>query len=273
MTIEISPVEDRWVAFDTLAATYQVRPGYSEEALVALVELLESAKAGRHVMIDVGAGTGIFTRQLAEYFPEADVIGLEPNAAMRQVASQASQETINYLDATASSLPFEAQSLSVVAAAGAVHRFDRPAFFAEAARVLKPEGVLMLLDNPARPEGARFHSEYLSLQEGLVPAFRRGMNSDGFGGYIDMDLVGELATHTEFNHVHQGAWPFDDYLDEDRFLALAESSSINIKAMRQIGRDPFLEQVKVLHRAHANAHGFVRMSFLTVATFARRGAL
>ncbi|MBB3458812.1 ubiquinone/menaquinone biosynthesis C-methylase UbiE [Rhizobium sp. BK313] len=258
--------DQRWSVFDALAPTYQARPDYLDDALDRLDTLLGDRRQAR-LMIDVGAGTGIFTRQLARHYSDAEIIGLEPNAPMREIADRTRTDNVRYTDAQASALPFADRSVAVVAAASALHRFDRPTFYAEASRVLQPGGILMIIDNLPRPWGARFHNAYLAYQEAEVPAYRRGRNSDGFGGYIDLDPVGDLNSLPQFDEVSYGLWPFDDYLDQERLMALVQSSSINRSAMNRVGREAFLDQIRMLYRTHADSEGLVRMSFVTIAVF------
>ncbi len=269
MTVNGVSQDGQWLVFDDLAPTYEARPTYASAVLHRIAELWEPAYAPK-LILDVGAGTGIFTRQLARQFPNSDIVGLEPSAAMREIAGTASSGSVRYVGGTASKLPLAAKQASIVTAASAVHRFDRPAFLIEAARVLEAGGLLAMVDNLPRPWGARFHNAYLELQEELVPEYRRGRNSDGSGGYVDLDLVGDLLPHSEFETVTQDAWPFDAYLDLARLLALAASSSINQVAIAAIGPQEFTDRLRRLHRDHTDEQGLVRMSFLTVATFAHR---
>ncbi|MDL2408594.1 methyltransferase domain-containing protein [Rhizobium calliandrae] len=269
MTSADIPQDRRWAAFDTLAPTYQARPDYREEALDELEAVLSAADEPQ-LIIDVGAGTGIFTRQLAHRYPHADTVGLEPNSAMREIASATGAGGTRYLDGQSSAIPFADGCAAVVAAASALHRFDRDAFYAEAARILRPDGILMIIDNLPRPWGSRFHSEYLAYQEAEVPAYRRGRNSDGFGGYIDLDPIGDLKGLPQFADVSYGLWPFDDDLDHERLMALVQSSSINQSVMASIGRDVFLDRIQGLYRNHVDTNGMVQMSFVTTAVYGRR---
>jgi len=94
--------------------------------------------------IDVGCGNGRYTRLLAQH------IGQRLNL----VATDASQEMLNVLAAdspefqahcsNAEALPLASGEYDFITTFNAVHHFDIPRFFAEARRLLKPNGLLFI---------------------------------------------------------------------------------------------------------------------------------
>lgn len=139
--------------FDGLAEAYDVyRPGYPRVIFEALAAELPP---GVRCAIDVGAGTGISTQQLLEALgPDWLIIAVEPGADMRRVLARRfkSVPNVQVLDASAEHLSVPDKSASLVVACTAFHWFDRSAFFAEAARVLIPEGVMALIRNRRKPD-------------------------------------------------------------------------------------------------------------------------
>ena len=120
--------------YDGIADCYdRARPHYPPAALAIL-----SVRAGE-LVADVGAGTGIFSRQLAHSLPDARVVGVEPGADMRRAAEAASHELSNlsFVAGAAEAQPFPEGSLALVTAATAAHWFDRPLFYAQAFRCLR----------------------------------------------------------------------------------------------------------------------------------------
>jgi len=91
---------------------------------------------------DVGAGTGISARLLAER--GAHVIGFEPNAEMRAVAANAG---LDIREARADALGLSDASVDVVASFQAFHWFANAASVAEFNRVLRPGGRIALVWN------------------------------------------------------------------------------------------------------------------------------
>lgn len=100
------------------------------------------------LVADVGSGTGIFMRQLADVTPGIPVLGVEPLQPMREEALRADHghPGIRHVDGTAERLPFADVGLRAVTAATAAHWFDLPAFLAEVRRALAPSGVLAIAD-------------------------------------------------------------------------------------------------------------------------------
>jgi SAM-dependent methyltransferase len=96
------------------------------------------------LVVDVGAGTGIFTAQLLELGVKA--VAVEPVAAMRAALSEA-LPTVEVFDGTAESLPFDAGSVHTLLVAQAFHWFDPKPTLNEMARVLRPGGELICVWN------------------------------------------------------------------------------------------------------------------------------
>ncbi|MCX8996980.1 class I SAM-dependent methyltransferase [Rhizobiaceae bacterium BDR2-2] len=137
--------------FDANAGGYaRFRPDYPPSILDPLSRAIAAVPGAITLpVIDVGSGTGIFTRQLAASLPESvPVVGVEPSAAMRSEAGSApdTDARISYVDGVAEKLPAGDASVRAVVAATAAHWFDRPAFYREAHRVLVPSGVLAIVE-------------------------------------------------------------------------------------------------------------------------------
>ena len=75
-------------AYDGLAPIYdRRRPSHPAEAVRAVASLATAAAPSGSVL-DVGCGTGIFTRLLAAELPDAfSITGVEPSADMRATAA------------------------------------------------------------------------------------------------------------------------------------------------------------------------------------------
>jgi SAM-dependent methyltransferase len=112
------------------------RPRPPEEAVEWLLP------RGCRAAVDIGAGTGALTRLLVGRVPE--VIAVEPDARMRAVLADAVPGAVP-LDGRAEALPLGDASVDGVLGSSMWHWVDEPAAVAEAARVLRPGGVLGVL--------------------------------------------------------------------------------------------------------------------------------
>jgi SAM-dependent methyltransferase len=132
------------------------RPSYPVEALDALFAGLGDPAA--LTAVDLGAGTGISARLLAER--GARVIAVEPNDAMRKEAAPAERVTWQAGSAESTGLP--AASADLVTAFQAFHWFDYAVAVREIARILKPAGRAALVYNE-RDERDPFTAAYGDL--------------------------------------------------------------------------------------------------------------
>ncbi|WP_245563561.1 class I SAM-dependent methyltransferase [Longispora albida] len=126
-------------SFGSQAEAYQRgRPPYPLSA----VEWLVPRQARR--VVDLGAGTGKFTRLLAD--AKLDVVAVEPSADMRaQFAAALPRVPVH--EGTAERIPLPDSSVDAVVAAQAWHWADPALAVPEVARVLRPGGTLGLVWN------------------------------------------------------------------------------------------------------------------------------
>ena len=135
-------------------AYVRARPTYHPD----LVERFVTRFADGTV-VDLGAGTGIFTGQLiaAGSCPTA----IEPVAAMRhQLAT--SHPQVRVIDGTAEATGLESQSADTVVIAQAFHWFDHVAALAEIRRILRPGGHLVCVWN-VRDESTSWVKTYTDI--------------------------------------------------------------------------------------------------------------
>jgi SAM-dependent methyltransferase len=107
---------------------------------------------------DIGAGTGISSRLLAQY---ARVWAIEPNPAMREAAE--SHPRVEYQDGTAEQTGLPNGSVDLVLCCQSFHWFDKLAALAEFRRILKPTGRVALIwnDRNLEDELTRQYSEVI----------------------------------------------------------------------------------------------------------------
>jgi SAM-dependent methyltransferase len=118
------------------------RPNYPHDAITFLVDSL-GIEDDAHVL-DLGAGTGIFTGQLVPYC--TNITAVEPTPGMRDVLSQRLPK-VNVLDGRDVAIPLEDATVDCVIVAQAFHWFDAPVALEEIHRVLVDGGRLGVLWN------------------------------------------------------------------------------------------------------------------------------
>ncbi|WP_457101598.1 class I SAM-dependent methyltransferase [Microbacterium sp. P5_E9] len=125
--------------FDDVASLYAVaRPSYPRAAVEWLLD------GGGRDVVDVGAGTGLFTRLLVGR--DRTVTAVEPSERMLGELRTALPEVVA-LQGSGERMPLPDRSADVVAFAQAWHWVDVPAASTEVARVLRPGGRLGLVWN------------------------------------------------------------------------------------------------------------------------------
>jgi ubiquinone/menaquinone biosynthesis C-methylase UbiE len=125
----------------------QGRPGYPTELAAWLKGGI--ANLGGQRWADVGAGTGKFTVLLSSCVRE--IVAVEPVFAMRMILARR-LPNVAVIGGTAERLPMPADHLHGVAVAQAFHWLRQPAALDEFARVLRPDGHLLVVYNNREPD-------------------------------------------------------------------------------------------------------------------------
>lgn len=137
------------------------RPHYPS-AVVTHLQSIGALRTGQ-VVADVGVGTGLS----AEPFLQMGyrVIGVEPNAPMRQAGAEvlAAHGGYQARDGTAEDTGLPAASIDLVLAGQAFHWFDAAKFRVEALRILRPGGWAALMWNDRDREATPFLAGYEAL--------------------------------------------------------------------------------------------------------------
>ena len=129
-----------------LAAAYvSDRPPVHAEVMKRVARRLGVTSAGRRRgrALDVGSGAGLSTAALAPVAERA--VGVEPIGVMVRQA-RAVAPAARFVQGRAEALPFAGESVDLVTAAGSLNYADLDRALAEVARVLAPDGVLVVYD-------------------------------------------------------------------------------------------------------------------------------
>jgi SAM-dependent methyltransferase len=123
---------------DHFGAAARAYAAYRPHYPPALFEWLGSLTAGRERAWDCGTGNGQAALALARRF--AEVVATDPS--LDQLVNATSHPSVSYIAMTAEQAALRTGSADLVTVAQALHWFDRPRFFAEVDRVLRPGGTL-----------------------------------------------------------------------------------------------------------------------------------
>jgi SAM-dependent methyltransferase len=185
------------------------RPSYPAAAIAAILAGL--SEPHQLIAADIGAGTGIASRLLAEQ--GVQVKAIEPNAAMREAAAVHANVTLHEGSAEQTQLP--TASVGLVTCFQAFHWFDPAICLPEFHRVLKPSGRLALVWN-TRDRQDPFTQDYTQLVQQLSnhhPAESRMVSSQ------------PLFSSPYFGNISQHEFPYQQSMDLVGLIGRAQSTS------------------------------------------------
>ena len=140
------------------------RPSYPDVAIDWLF-----GKSGDIQVLDIGAGTGIFTKALLRRFSK--VAALEPNGDMRAQFLKFLPE-ISCAETTGEATGYPAASVDLITVAQAFHWLDAERFKVEAMRILRPCGKIAIVWNTSCDSD--FTRERNAVCQKYCPRFRSG---------------------------------------------------------------------------------------------------
>jgi ubiquinone/menaquinone biosynthesis C-methylase UbiE len=249
--------------FDSLAGDYaQFRPGYAPSVVPALLSLV--GRPAREVdAVDVGAGTGIWTRMLAAQQLHS-VTAVEPSDEMRRHGALTAPELgIVWRRGKAEETGLPSGSYDLVSMASSFHWTDFDKACAEFQRMLKPGGRFVALWNPRMIELNPLLVEIEQEITRLNPEVKRV--SSGRSGLTDR-LTDMLWAKSGFDDViylegrHKATQTAEQYLGAWR--------SVNDLRV-QLGPDRFDRFMDFVERKTAGLPG-IETTYLTRAWAARR---
>jgi SAM-dependent methyltransferase len=145
MSVENAAQENTSRFGDRVDNYVKYRPSYPDEVINFLRKNFDLASS--HIVVDIGSGTGISSEMFLKNGNR--VIGIEPNTPMRErsLSLLKSYNRFEVIDGTAESTGLQDASADFVVAGQAFHWFDRDRAKAEFQRIVKGNGVVVLMWN------------------------------------------------------------------------------------------------------------------------------
>jgi ubiquinone/menaquinone biosynthesis C-methylase UbiE len=149
---------------------------------------------------DIGSGSGIPTFELARF--ASSVTGVEPEESMRDLAEKKAEElgitNVRFVEGRAEAIPFDDNSVEMVTAffaslypPGEI----APRLIAEASRVVKPQGLVLVVDVAPGWYGGELASIIKDNEADTVArALHRIFVEDGGFSYVDVEQVQEFGS-------------------------------------------------------------------------------
>ena len=144
------------------------RPSYPAQ----LFKFLEQNLCMCCNVAELGAGTGIFSRQLALEFPELKIIAVEPNDHMRKAAELEPRENIIFHNGTAEDTGLPSQYVEAVLAAQAFHWFHPERTLKEIERISKPGSFCCAVWNDRNSTPKSFNAKLEEILSDLCSSYR-----------------------------------------------------------------------------------------------------
>ncbi len=199
-------------AFDRAAQTFEAACFVHDEARERLLERLDFLRLEPQTIVDIGCATGRGAAALAARYPAARVLAIDSSRRMCRVAAR--NPGVEVVHAEAQRLPLRARSVHLLFA-NLVMPWCRPeALFAEAARVLAPDGLLL----------------FATLGPDTLAEVRRA-----FAGVDDRIHVHALYDMHDLGDLAMAAGLAEPVLDVDRLAVTYADTQALVADLRGVG--------------------------------------
>lgn len=232
---DVSGIEPVQKQFGRTAAAYVESPNHAKGEDLDRIVALATEHGGERI-VDVGTGVGHALRRVAPSFRSA--VGVDATREMLEagvsVLARAGVTNALLVQADATALPISSASADVVTSRLAAHHFaDAGGAFREIARILRPGGLFVLVDNyaPDDPELARFINEIETLRDSshvrnhTVGGWSELLKRAGLRTTVDSDsAVTKLTTE---NWLERSQTPPDRGAEVRRRLRVASPRAVD----------------------------------------------
>lgn len=168
-------IKSAYTGTDT-AKRYDSARGLPPETMALWLEALKAHIPADEIktILDLGCGTGRFTQALSEAF-DARAIGVEPSAAMLNVARSRGVSNVEWKQGQAESIPVEREAVDLVFMSQVFHHLkDVRRALEEINRVLRPAGYLAIRNSTREHNGElqwlEYFPEAIEIEEERTPS-------------------------------------------------------------------------------------------------------
>jgi len=214
--------------FTKLAKYYNNRPGYSENAIVALLKYIDYFSNKSFIAAEIGAGTGKLSKILGQY--KVPLYSVEPNDEMRKVGITYTKKhkSIKWLKGAGEKTCLQSNHFDWVVMASSFHWTDHTKSLPEFHRILKPGGFLTVLWNPRDIREKSFHENIENIIKSHIPDLKR-VSSGSKKNTKNWETVLESTGH--FNNVVFIEGSHEEVMSQKRYIGIWKSvNDIQVQA-------------------------------------------
>jgi SAM-dependent methyltransferase len=241
--------------FSERATAYaKYRPSYPEEAIAIILEGL--GNLSQLVVADIGAGTGISSRLLAQH--GIRVIAVEPNQNMSEVATP--HHLVEFHNGTAENTNLSDACVDLVTCFQAFHWFNPEPTLQELQRILKPSGRLAVVWNN-RDQDDEFTQNYTQLiktASNQHPAESR------------LESISPLLFSDLFTQVHCHTFNYRQALNLEGLIGRAQS--VSYLPQTGVAHEQLITGLTELYKSKHDEKGLVYLSYRTSVYLAKARA-
>ncbi len=230
--------------FSDKAENYtKYRPNYPDTVIDKILENLNLAN--KLLAADIGAGTGIAARQLAN--KGVNVIAIEPNSAMREAAEK--HQNIEWKEGTAEATNLPDASVDLITSFQAFHWFNPEATLTEFRRILKPQGRLAIVFQDINRE-----DEFTQAYGEIISKAANNRPPTDFNSKIE-----PVRKSSDFEYIDCYKFPYKQKLDLSSLIGLAKS--VSFISSEETVQNQLVDDLKDLFQRFCNSDGFVYLVY------------
>ncbi len=232
--------------FSDRAADYaNYRPSYPAPAIDSILEGLDNPSG--LIAADIGAGTGISSRLLAER--GVRVLAIEPNTQMIQAALP--HPLVEFHNGTAENTNLPNASVDLVVCFQSFHWFDTQPTLLEFRRILKPTGRLAVVwnDRDRSDEFTQSYTRLVQIASNNHPAESRLVSVDPL---LASPLFPNARCHT---------FAYRQELDKDSLISRA--MSVSYIPPSGLAQQQLVSDLKELYNRSCDENGLVYLVYRT----------